>query len=466
MFKLIRQHDITDCGPACLAMVCHHYGLVLPLTEFRSRTNADSNGVSIYGLVSCASDLYLDATALIGNIDELIESIKNLEIILPIIARVLKNGVEHYIVIYKMSAHHFYIADPAVGKVRYSYKDFLSIWSGHIVSFRKLPGFIKRREKNVSLRRYWTLVSKQSKRLILTVLISIIVAATGICGSIFIRYFLDSVQVQAGSHQFVNLAAVAVSVIALYFLRMIGEVIRGYLLGRLSEDADASLMLTFHHHIMDLPLSDILNRKTGDLMSRFNDVSNITELISGTCLSLVLDVAVIAICFAVLISISSLLSYITFLLFLAYCFLTLIFYKPTEQINRKLIEECADIASYFTESVGGLETIKSYCAEWFVKQKAANKFCKYTRRTTHGVVLYSIQNALSSMVASIGVVVFASLQLLGVWDKAINLAAPLVGIVLLVQSAQEWKQRRGVAIFGLCAALFIFGCAIVVWFVR
>ena len=68
------------------------------------------------------------------------------------------------------------------------------------------------------------------------------------------------------------------------------------------------------------------------------------------------------------------------------------------------------------------------------------------------------------IVASILVVVFAALQLLGVWDKAINLAAPLMGIVLLIQSAQEWKQHRGVAIFGLCAAMFILGCAIVVWF--
>lgn len=68
------------------------------------------------------------------------------------------------------------------------------------------------------------------------------------------------------------------------------------------------------------------------------------------------------------------------------------------------------------------------------------------------------------IVASILVVVFAALQLFGVWDKAINLAAPLMGIVLLLQSVQEWKKQRGVAIFGLCAALFIFGCAIVVWF--
>ena len=70
------------------------------------------------------------------------------------------------------------------------------------------------------------------------------------------------------------------------------------------------------------------------------------------------------------------------------------------------------------------------------------------------------------IVASIGVIVLATLQLLGIWDKAINLAAPLIGVVLLIQSIQEWKQHRGVAIFGLCAALFIFVCTIVVWFVR
>ena len=44
----------------------------------------------------------------------------------------------------------------------------------------------------------------------------------------------------------------------------------------------------------------------------------------------------------------------------------------------------------------------------------------------------------------------------GVWDKSINVAVPL-GIVMLVQSIREWKQQRGIAIFGLCAAFFILG---------
>jgi hypothetical protein len=62
--------------------------------------------------------------------------------------------------------------------------------------------------------------------------------------------------------------------------------------------------------------------------------------------------------------------------------------------------------------------------------------------------------------ATVGVFVLAALQLLRVWDEAINLAIPLLGIVLLIQSAQVWKRQRGAAICSLCSALFIFGCAI------
>ena len=44
------------------------------------------------------------------------------------------------------------------------------------------------------------------------------------------------------------------------------------------------------------------------------------------------------------------------------------------------------------------------------------------------------------IVASIGVMVLAALQLLGVWDKAINLAAPLMGVVMNVRKAQRLRN--------------------------
>ena len=46
------------------------------------------------------------------------------------------------------------------------------------------------------------------------------------------------------------------------------------------------------------------------------------------------------------------------------------------------------------------------------------------------------------IVASILVVAFGALQLFGVWDEAINLAARLMGVVLLIQSVQEGNKAR------------------------
>lgn len=71
---------------------------------------------------------------------------------------------------------------------------------------------------------------------------------------------------------------------------------------------------------------------------------------------------------------------------------------------------------------------------------------------------------ITRLVASIIVIVFALLQLLKIWNKAIYVSAPLMGIVLLIQSIQEWKTSKSVAIVGLISSMFIFICTIVALF--
>ena len=65
---------------------------------------------------------------------------------------------------------------------------------------------------------------------------------------------------------------------------------------------------------------------------------------------------------------------------------------------------------------------------------------------------------------SVAVLVFAALQLLHVWDGAIHIAMPLFGVLMLLRAADEWHSRRSVALVNLCAAVFIFLCAIGVFF--
>ena len=71
-----------------------------------------------------------------------------------------------------------------------------------------------------------------------------------------------------------------------------------------------------------------------------------------------------------------------------------------------------------------------------------------------------------SIIASLSVVVLAVLQIFDVWDRAINIFMPLMGVTMLCQSYMQWNNSRKVAYFSIGTAVFIFICAIIVFFVK
>ena len=52
----IKQHDITDCGAACLASVAAHYQLQLPLSRIRQYAGTDKKGTNMLGLLEAAEN--------------------------------------------------------------------------------------------------------------------------------------------------------------------------------------------------------------------------------------------------------------------------------------------------------------------------------------------------------------------------------------------------------------------------
>ena len=62
------------------------------------------------------------------------------------------------------------------------------------------------------------------------------------------------------------------------------------------------------------------------------------------------------------------------------------------------------------------------------------------------------------------VLLFAVLQLLNIWDKAINICIPLFGIADLCQAYLQWNTNRKIAYLEIGLAVFIFICTGVVFF--
>lgn len=71
---------------------------------------------------------------------------------------------------------------------------------------------------------------------------------------------------------------------------------------------------------------------------------------------------------------------------------------------------------------------------------------------------------IASMLISLAVIVLAILQIFDIWTQAINVLVPLTGVTMLCQAYTQWNISRKVAYFSIGVAVFVFICAIAVFF--
>ncbi|PEE25998.1 cysteine peptidase family C39 domain-containing protein, partial [Bacillus toyonensis] len=127
-FPLIKQHDLKDCGPACLAMISRYYGLSISISRIREVAGTDLQGTNIKGVLEAGERLGFEMKGVKATNPEALNTVP-----LPTIAHVLDEGLLHYVVIYKVKKNKIFIADPEKGLVTYSLDEFTQIWTGILV---------------------------------------------------------------------------------------------------------------------------------------------------------------------------------------------------------------------------------------------------------------------------------------------------------------------------------------------
>lgn len=165
------------------------------------------------------------------------------------------------------------------------------------------------------------------------------------------------------------------------------------------------LTLNFYNHMVDLPVDFYGTRKTGELMSRFQNASEIREAISTTTLTIMLDTIMAVACGIFLYVISPELFAVTMITMAVYALIIFLFRKPIKNVNYEIMEQDAHVTSYLKESLEGMETIKAYQYEEKAKDKTENLFTKMINHVVKGSLVYNMQDSLVEMAASVGTVV-------------------------------------------------------------
>jgi len=66
-YYCVRQHEITDCGAACLATISKQYGLKIPITKIREIAGTDKQGTNAYGVIKAAEEIGYSAKGVKGD---------------------------------------------------------------------------------------------------------------------------------------------------------------------------------------------------------------------------------------------------------------------------------------------------------------------------------------------------------------------------------------------------------------
>ena len=62
----IKQHDVTDCAAACLAIISKQYGLGISITRIREAAGTDKQGTNAFGIIKTAEKLGFTAKGVKG----------------------------------------------------------------------------------------------------------------------------------------------------------------------------------------------------------------------------------------------------------------------------------------------------------------------------------------------------------------------------------------------------------------
>lgn len=450
-YKCVKQHDIADCGAACIATVCLQYRKETTITKLRDLSGTDIKGTTVLGLVQTLEQLGFEAKAGRMTRDDFEQKFT-----LPLIARVLtKEGISHFVVIHKIHKKHFLIADPAKGLVKVKKDEFFEDFDNNVVFLAPTSEFIAEKTKtNNVFNKFFKLLTAQKKLFVYAIIGSVILTILGIASSFFNKILMDEILPYNLKNQLI-IFCIGFGMVGIFNI-FLGAA-RQHLLLHLSLKIDIPLMLGYFKHIFSLPMRFFGTRRTGDILTRFSDAGTIKNVFTGISLSLIIDITLTLVSGVILFMMNSKLFAIIAIMTVLNVILVYIFKKPYKEINIKQMEKQAALNSQIIDSLKGVETVKSFGVEEETLEKMENKYISSIRVGYKESVLSNVQGSVAGFFGNIGNIVLMFVGASAVMNGDITLGSlfafvalsgyfmdpigRLVGLQLQIQEASIAMKR-------------------------
>lgn len=419
---IVRQQDAKDCGVCCLESIIKYYGGFVPLERLRAETRTDINGTTAYHLIKTAKKYGFTA---LGKKNVKLDD-KNL--ILPAIAYVITDqGMNHFVVIYRISKNYVTIMDPAKGLKTIKKEEFTKIWTNIVLlfkPFKKIPYFeLKYKLKDL----FMDILIKERKLIFKTIFITFIITVLSLISSYFLKIAIYSIE-----NSYLNTTLFIIFIyFFVYIFKVYFEYIRTDLTIYLNKDIDLLLIPEFISHIVNLPLDIINSRTSGEILTRVRDLNNIKDLFSDIFITIILDLFLTISSIYLLYSINSHLFFILCIVAILYIIVGLL----TNPMINKMINDNIDLETEFnktvSEKISSLESIKNLCLTNVTNSILEEKYCAYEENTFFHTKQLNFFLTIKQSINEIGVFILTSIGLYLISQNKLSLISLITFTSLL-----------------------------------
>lgn len=437
MYQVPRQ---VDTALICLVTVAKILGIPADAIQLRRAYVVGTGGMDDITFIRAARDLGMKARVITT------EPEKFSQLPLPAVV-ILKNG--NYVVVVRVEGDRIVVNDPYKPQLfSIPLANLFNAWSQQVILITKRAGLAETLNK-FTISWFIPIILRFKRILGEVLLVSFILQLFGLVTPLFTQAIIDKVLVHR-SFNTLDILVLGMVVVTIFQVWM--TAVRSYLFTNTSNKLDVMLSAKLFRHITALPIKYFETWQVGDVVSRVRELENVRQFITGSSLTIVLDIVFATVYIAVMFVYSSSLSLVALLALPLYILLNVVVTPIYRRLLNDKFSAGAENQAFLIEAITGIQTVKSLAIEPHFVQKWEQLLARYAKAAFATANLANIAGNIGSFIQQIFILSILWIGAHAVMDNKMTvgelvafqmLAGQVIAPVLrLVNMWQYFQQTR------------------------
>jgi ATP-binding cassette, subfamily B, bacterial CvaB/MchF/RaxB len=361
---VIRQTEAAECGLACLAMVASYHGHRTDMNSLRRRYPVSLKGVTLRDLMEIAAHLKLACRPLrieIGHLSQLR---------LPAI---LHWDMVHFVVLKAYRKKAILVHDPAAGEKWVPITEASKHLTGVVLELSPTEEFCRTDERvRLPFSAFFSGISTHTLTQILV--LSVVIEILTLTAPFYMQLTVDEV-IARGDVDLLLVLGLGFALLLL--IKVASTATRSLVVLVLQNTLSFQIGARLFHHLVRLPLSFFEKRHIGDILSRFNSIEPIRNMLAEGLITGLIDGLMSVLMLALMFTYSVQLGFVVMFAFALYAALRLALFRMFRQRSEAAIHSKADENSTFIETVRAVQSLKLLNRENERESQWLNRYAAY-----------------------------------------------------------------------------------------